>query len=239
MELKTILKRYPVFILGLYFLSLGIVLIVRSALGTTPISSINYVLSINSALSLGTWTFIFNLLLIAGQFWLIRDRYSRRDILEILLQIPFSFLFAAFIDFNMLFTGQLHPGSYGLSVALLLTGCVVQSIGVVLEIKPRVAMMSAEICFPALQPGIRKIQSLLRRHFSHPGRSPLLPPQPTHRGHTRRIAHRRLHHRLHRHFPQPPDHHPQNTLQSAAHPSKKDLPERMMRPPPSERLHFK
>ena len=55
MELKTILKRYPVFILGLYFLSLGIVLIVRSALGTTPISSINYVLSINSALSLGTW----------------------------------------------------------------------------------------------------------------------------------------------------------------------------------------
>lgn len=144
MELKTILKRYPVFILGLYFLSLGIVLIVRSALGTTPISSINYVLSINSALSLGTWTFIFNLLLIAGQFWLIRDRYSRRDILEILLQIPFSFLFAAFIDFNMMFTGQLHPGSYGLSVALLLTGCVVQSIGVVLEIKPRVAMMSAE-----------------------------------------------------------------------------------------------
>lgn len=68
MELKTILKRYPVFILGLYFLSLGIVLIVRSALGTTPISSINYVLSINSALSLGTWTFLFNLLLIAGQF---------------------------------------------------------------------------------------------------------------------------------------------------------------------------
>ena len=105
MELKTILKRYPVFILGLYFLSLGIVLIVRSALGTTPISSINYVLSINSALSLGTWTFLFNLLM---------------------------------------FTGQLHPGSYGLSVALLLTGCVVQSIGVVLEIKPRVAMMSAE-----------------------------------------------------------------------------------------------
>lgn len=144
MELKTILKRYPVFILGLYFLSLGIVLIVRSALGTTPISSINYVLSINSVLSLGTWTFLFNLLLIAGQFWLIRDRYSRRDILEILLQIPFSFLFAAFIDFNMMFTGQLHPGSYGLSVALLLTGCVVQSIGVVLEIKPRVAMMSAE-----------------------------------------------------------------------------------------------
>lgn len=243
MELKTILKRYPVFILGLYFLSLGIVLIVRSALGTTPISSINYVLSINSALSLGTWTFLFNLLLIAGQFWLIRDRYSRRDILEILLQIPFSFLFAAFIDFNMMFTRTVtswqlwtvgRPAPDRMCRAIHRRRARNQAPGGYDECRSL-----RKICFPALQPGIRKIQSLLRRHFSHPGRSPLLPPQPTHRGHTRRIAHRRLYHRLHRHFPQPPDHHPQNTLQSAAHPSKKDLPERMMLPSPSERLHFK
>lgn len=144
MELKAILKRYTVFIIGLYFLSLGIVLIVRSALGTTPISSINYVLSLNSALSLGTWTFLFNLLLILGQFWLIRHQLNRQDTVEILLQIPFSFLFAAFIDFNMMLTDRLQPTNYFLSIALLLTGCVVQAIGVVLEIKPRVAMMSAE-----------------------------------------------------------------------------------------------
>lgn len=144
MELKAILKRYTVFIIGLYFLSLGIILIVRSALGTTPISSINYVLSLNSALSLGTWTFIFNLFLILGQFWLIRHQLNRQDTVEILLQIPFSFLFAAFIDFNMMLTDRLQPTDYFLSIALLLTGCVVQAIGVVLEIKPRVAMMSAE-----------------------------------------------------------------------------------------------
>ena len=144
MELKTILKRYTVFMIGLYFLSFGIVLIVRSALGTTPISSINYVLSLNSSLTLGTWTFIVNLLLILGQFWLIRKQYCRQDTVEILLQIPFSFLFSAFIDFNMMLTHHLHPSNYGWSIALLLTGCIVQSIGVVLEIKPKVAMMSAE-----------------------------------------------------------------------------------------------
>ena len=80
-----ILKRYPVFIFGLYFLSLSIVLIVRSALDITLIFSINYVLSLNSTLSLGTWTFLFNLLLILGQFWLIRDCHNRQDIMEILL----------------------------------------------------------------------------------------------------------------------------------------------------------
>ena len=44
----------------------------------------------------------------------------------------------------MMLTSELHPANYGMSIALLLTGCMVQSIGVVLELKPKVAMMSAE-----------------------------------------------------------------------------------------------
>ena len=69
--MKEIFKRYLVFVIGLYFLAAGIVLIIRSALGTTPISSINYVLSLNSPLSLGTCTFIINMVLILGQFWYV------------------------------------------------------------------------------------------------------------------------------------------------------------------------
>ena len=144
MGMKDVFKRYLVFVIGLYFLAAGIVLIVRSALGTTPISSINYVLSLNSPLSLGTCTFLINMLLILGQFWIIRKNKTRQDTIEILLQLPFSFIFSAFIDFNMALTSNLHPDNYGISIALLLTGCMIQSIGVVLELKPKVAMMSAE-----------------------------------------------------------------------------------------------
>ena len=144
MEMKDVFKRYLVFVIGLYFLAAGIVLIVRSALGTTPISSVNYVLSLNSPLSLGTCTFLINMLLIMGQFWLIRKNNTKQDTIEILLQLPFSLIFSAFIDFNMALTSDLHPDNYGMSIALLLTGCMIQSIGVVLELKPKVAMMSAE-----------------------------------------------------------------------------------------------
>ena len=144
MDIKTILKKYLVFVFGLYFLAAGIVLIIHSALGTTPISSVNYVLSLNSPLSLGTCTFIVNVLLILGQFWLIRGTKSRQDQITILLQIPFSFIFSTFIDFNMSLAEDLHPSNYITSIALLLLGCLIQSIGVVLEIKPQVAMMSAE-----------------------------------------------------------------------------------------------
>lgn len=143
-DMKNLMKRYAVFSLGLYFLAMGIVLIVRSALGTTPISSVNYVLSSHTPLTLGTWTFIINMVLIGGQFWLIRDRYTKRDGVEILLQVPFSFLFSAFIDLNMWLTSEVVPTGYAMSVMLLGTGCLTQAVGVVLEIKPRVAMMSAE-----------------------------------------------------------------------------------------------
>jgi hypothetical protein len=44
----------------------------------------------------------------------------------------------------MALTEDLHPSNYITSIALLLLGCLIQSIGVVLEIKPQVAMMSAE-----------------------------------------------------------------------------------------------
>lgn len=145
MEKESLFKRYSLFILGLYFLALGVVLIVRSALGTTPISSLNYVMNINTTLSLGTWTFITNIIMIIIQLWLVNGKYgTTKDRIEILLQIPLSFVFSAFIDFNMLMTNGLNPSNYYFSFIILLLGCIIQAIGVVLEIKPKVAMMSAE-----------------------------------------------------------------------------------------------
>lgn len=136
--------RYLSFILGLFFLSLGVDAIVIASLGTTPISSINYILSLNLPLSLGSATFVFNLVVIALEFWLIRGKHNRKDIMEILLQIPMSVLFSIFIDINMKWISTLSPGSYPAAMALLAVGCLLQSIGVVLELKPNVAIMSAE-----------------------------------------------------------------------------------------------
>lgn len=143
--IKTIILRYLTFIAGLYFLSLGIVLIVASSLGTTPISSVNYVVTLNTPITLGTATFLINVLLIAGQFWLIRSGLgTRKDRIEILLQLPFSLVFSIFIDINMAFIGSIEPTSYPMALAMLGAGCLSQATGVVLELKPNVAIMSAE-----------------------------------------------------------------------------------------------
>lgn len=143
--IKTIILRYLTFIAGLYFLSLGIVLIVASTLGTTPISSVNYVVTLHTPITLGTATFLINVLLIAGQFWLIRSGLgTRKDRIEILLQLPFSLVFSISIDINMAFIGSIEPTSYPMALAMLGAGCLSQATGVVLELKPNVAIMSAE-----------------------------------------------------------------------------------------------
>lgn len=142
--MKSIAIRYFTFILGLFFLSMGVDFIVTSALGTTPISSINYVLSLNFPITLGTATLLFNLVIIALEFWLVRGKNNRKDIFEILLQIPFSILFSIFIDLNLIWISGLEPGNYPGALTLLAIGCLMQAIGVVLELKPNVAIMSAE-----------------------------------------------------------------------------------------------
>ena len=51
------IKRYGIFLIGLTFMSLGIVLIIKSALGTSPISSVPYVLSLALPFTVGQFNF--------------------------------------------------------------------------------------------------------------------------------------------------------------------------------------
>lgn len=140
---KSVLK-YLTVILGFYVLSLGVVLFVKSSLGTTPISCINYVVSLHTPLTFGLVTFIFNVSLILIELLLIRGIGTRRDKVEILLQIPFSALLGVFMDLNMYLLSSVRVDSYLMALGLMATGCVTQALGVVLELKPNVAIMSAE-----------------------------------------------------------------------------------------------
>ena len=57
------LKRYIIFIIGLYINSFGVSLITKATLGTSPISSIPYVLSLNFPFTLGQFTIFFSIFL--------------------------------------------------------------------------------------------------------------------------------------------------------------------------------
>ena len=90
-------KRYLVFLFGLFISSLGVSMITKADLGTSPISAIPYVLSLNFPWTLGGFTVAFSLVLILLQLIILRKNFK----LEHLLQIPISMAFGWFIDLTM------------------------------------------------------------------------------------------------------------------------------------------
>ena len=134
------LKRYIVFLIGLFINSLGVSLITKANLGTSPISSIPYVLSLNFPLTLGQFTIAFSLLLILIQLIILRRNFKA----EHLLQIPISILFGYFIDLTMMLLFFVDPQSYISSVIYLLIGCLILGFGVYTEVLANVAMLPGE-----------------------------------------------------------------------------------------------
>lgn len=140
MSKKEICERYIIFIIGLFINSLGVSMITKANLGTSPISSIPYVLSLRYPMTLGEFTIIFSIFLIILQFIILRKNFK----FEHVLQIPVSIAFGYFIDFSMIILGFINPTMYITKIIYLLLGCVVLGIGVYMEVLADVAMLPGE-----------------------------------------------------------------------------------------------
>lgn len=134
------LKRYLLFLVGLFVNALGVSLITKASLGTSPISSIPYVLSLNFPLTLGNFTILFSLLLIVLQLIILRKDFKPEHI----LQIPVSIAFGYFIDLTMYLFFWVKPQNYLVKVFALLVGCLVLGFGVYLEVLADVVMLPGE-----------------------------------------------------------------------------------------------
>ena len=77
------LKRYLLFLVGLFVNALGVSLVTKASLGTSPISSIPYVLSLNFPLTLGNFTIIFSIFLIVLQIIILRKNFKLEHLLNL------------------------------------------------------------------------------------------------------------------------------------------------------------
>ena len=134
------LKRYLIFLVGLFVNSLGVSLITKANLGTSPISSIPYVLSLNFPFTLGNFTIFFSIFLIALQLIILRRNFK----LEHILQIPVSIIFGYFIDLTMILFSWVNPEAYIMKIVYLLIGCLILGVGVYMEVLADVVMLPGE-----------------------------------------------------------------------------------------------
>lgn len=134
------LKRYLIFLAGLFINALGVSLVTKASLGTSPISSIPYVLSLHFPLTLGNFTILFSILLIVLQILILRKHFKIGN----LLQIPVSIAFGYFIDLTMYLFFWVNPGNYLVKFIALLAGCMILGFGVYLEVVADVVMLPGE-----------------------------------------------------------------------------------------------
>ena len=135
-----LIKRYIFLLAGLFVNGLGVSFITKAGLGTSPITSIPYTLSLGFTPTVGMFTLVFNIFLVILQVILLRRNFQ----LQNLLQMPIIALFSFFIDLTMSLLGFMQPETYAMKVVSLIVGCLILGFGVFMEMVANVAMLPGE-----------------------------------------------------------------------------------------------
>ena len=135
-----LIKRYIFLLAGLFVNGLGVSFITKAGLGTSPITSIPYTLSLGFTPTVGMFTLVFNIFLVILQVILLIRNFQ----LQNLLQLPIIALFSFFIDLTMSLLGFMQPETYAMKVVSLIVGCLILGFGVFMEMVANVAMLPGE-----------------------------------------------------------------------------------------------
>lgn len=122
---------------SLFVMTFGVALCVRSALGSSVISTIPFVMTLAgeegfvSALTIGEWTYVMNFILVGLQILILHRKFEIAQ----LFQLVIGFLFGWLLDLNMALTSILPASGLTWQMGVQFVGCTVLGVGIAFEIK--------------------------------------------------------------------------------------------------------
>ncbi len=137
---KDFLRRYIILLVGLCIMAIGVNISIYSNIGTTPISSIPYVLSLYTPYTVGVITIIFNALLVVLQFFILRSEFPRSQVLQVFVAV----FLGLFIDLTAPWLDFLTPTGYVSQWVLCVLGCAVLALGVYIEVSADAIVVPAD-----------------------------------------------------------------------------------------------
>lgn len=126
----NIIKRTFLFIIAIFCCGVGIAASTQADLGTTPISSLPYVLTFITPLSFGVTTIIVNLIFIILQLIILKKDFRKIDYFQIIVAL----FFGIFIDLGMYLTAPFKSEIYINQIILLIIGSAILALGISLEV---------------------------------------------------------------------------------------------------------
>jgi hypothetical protein len=133
-------KRISMFVIGLFVMTLGIAISTKADIGTTPISSIPFVVSLASGVDLYVTTLVLNIILIAIQIIVLGKGFKLFN----LLQIPTALIFSFFTKITVDLVEGWYPSSYLECWIYSVVSVLVLGIGVALVVNSRTTMVPGE-----------------------------------------------------------------------------------------------
>jgi len=134
--------RYGLFLVGLFIASLGVAFSTKAGLGTSPVASVPYSVSLLSGLfTFGGWLNVWSVLQISVQILLLRKKCKP---LEIAIQTILAFAYGYLTNFSCYLISGLRVESYLEQFLCMLLGCFILGLGIWIQFMGQVAMLPGE-----------------------------------------------------------------------------------------------
>ena len=132
--------RFVFLCLGLTIMAFGVAFSIKADLGISPISTVPYVTSLISGLSVGTTTIIMNFLFVLIQIAILRRQYDWFQ----LLQFPAALVFGTMIDVAEYLLQGIQVSNYLEEWLFCIIGIVLIALGISVEVMANLVTTAGE-----------------------------------------------------------------------------------------------
>ena len=127
--MKHLKVRIPMYFIGLFVMTIGIALSVKSNLGVSPVSSIPYTMTCVWGIEMGKATILFHMVLVLIQILLLRKKFKPVQLLQVLVGVVFGY-FTTFCNYMVSFLPT--PENLGIRIIMVLASTVFVAFGIFL-----------------------------------------------------------------------------------------------------------
>lgn len=144
---KSINKRLILYLAGLFIMTLGISMSVKSNLGVSPVSSIPYTITCVFGLEMGKATILFHTVLVILQIIILRRNFKIKNLLQIVVGIVFGY-FTTFS--NYLFSYIPTPENMVFRLLMMLGSTVLIAAGIFFYLPADIVPLAGEGAIKAI-----------------------------------------------------------------------------------------
>lgn len=140
--IKKTIQQYTLFLIGLFIASLGVAFSTKAGLGTSPVASLPYSVSlVNGLFSFGGWLNVLSVIQISIQVMLLRRKCKP---VEIAIQTILAFVYGYLTNLSCWLIRDIPVNSYFEQLLYLTISCFVLAFGIWMQFRGKVAMLPGE-----------------------------------------------------------------------------------------------